>query len=335
MDKVIDKINYELTGKFTKKKMANNDLIRSYNRLGMKEKAKRVCLCGSDISYRIPQNGSEDPKLYHANFCKDRLCALCAWRRSMKIFGQVSKIMDKIEGKYEYIFITLTVLNCSSEDLPKQIEILQKGFKEIMRSSQMKAIKGYFKSLEITHDHKKIKSRVYHPHIHAICAVNKSYFHSRDYISHKKLTEIWREKCKLDYDPSVKIKKVVPKNDKKDPELKSIKGAVCETAKYTIKPGDITRGSYDEIDRAVLTYSNALRSKRICSFGGIFKEVAAELKLDDMIDGDLINTDNEQIRRDIANIIVKYKWQIGIGYQYETEYILEEEKGRDYQTTCE
>ncbi|HAT4163561.1 TPA: protein rep [Clostridium perfringens] len=92
------------------KKLNNLELAESYKRLGLK-KAYRVKECGTLLSFK--RIDEELKKLFKANFCKDRLCPMCTWRRSMKIFGQVSKVMDRaLEDKeYRFLFLKLTVKN--------------------------------------------------------------------------------------------------------------------------------------------------------------------------------------------------------------------------------
>lgn len=60
------------------------------------------------------------------------------------------------------------------------------------------------------------------------------------------------------------------------------------------------------------TLDRALHRKRLTGFGFIFKEVHKELNLDDTEEGDLTNTDNEDLRKDLTNIILRYQWNIGI-----------------------
>ena len=80
----------------------------------------------------------------------------------------------------------------------------------------------------------------------------------------------------------------------------------------------------DEIDNAVFYLSRALSGRRLCSFTGVFKKVAAELKLDDLNDGDLVNTDNEKLRADVQHILIYYKWNVGFGYE-RTQVVYEKE----------
>ena len=106
------------------KKLKTIDLAKSYRRLSLnvnpmfENKAFRVRDCGTYLEYKKFIDTGEK-KLHQANFCKVRLCPMCAWRRSLKIFGQVSIVMDHVEENYnyKYIFLTLTVKNCYGEDL--------------------------------------------------------------------------------------------------------------------------------------------------------------------------------------------------------------------------
>lgn len=319
-------IEEEINGKFLDKRMNNTALIESFIRLKRFRQAEQVSWCGTQLEFKAPADQSEAPKLFKANFCKNRLCSMCTWRRSMKIFGQVSQVMDVIQSDYEFIFLTLTVRNCSAAMLPATIDQLQEGFNRLMKTAPIrKAFKGYFKALEITHHPEYLRDVEYHPHLHLIVAVNKSYFTSRDYVSQAKLIGLWQSVCALEYTPVVGIQKIRQADIQKN-EI-SLKKAVCEVAKYSIKNSEVTRGSFDEIDRTVETYITALASRRLCSFGGIFKKTAKALKLDDLTEGDLVRTDIEHVRSDVAYMIIGYKWQIGYGYV--REFIKEENKNDD------
>lgn len=323
-------VETELNDKFTDHKMNNNALVESYKRLGMEERASKVFWCGSQLDFKLPEDYSATPKLFRANFCKDRLCNMCSWRRTLKIFGQVSQIMEKlVADQYEFLFVTLTIRNCSASELKQQLDKLQYGFHLFHKQKCVRvAFRGCFKAFEITRHPEHFKSIEYHPHLHLIIAVKKSYFKGQDYIKHSDLIEIWQNACGLDYRPQVDIRKIKP--EKSDDGI-TLAGAVAEVAKYTVKSADVLRGTDAEIDRAVLTLTEALSSRRLCSFTGVFKKAARELKLDDLTDGDLINTDNEQLRSDIAYLIVTYQWQIGYGYQLTHVRYAEKENDHDCQ----
>lgn len=318
-------IEEELYKDFQGHKEYDLELANVYDRLGMSEKAFRVRLCGTDLKFRIPEDFSETPKLYRANFCKDRLCSMCGWRRSKKIFSQVSKVMDKLEPDYAFIFITLTVRSCSAGELKKTIDLLMYGFKKFALIRSIKrAFKGYFKTLEITRHPEHFRSIEYHPHLHCVFAVRKGYFKGKDYIKQDELIDYWRQACGLNYDPVVDIRKVKPKIED-DGEI-NLKAAVCEVAKYSVKTADVLDGTQRMQEDAVLTLVDSLSSRRLCSFGGVFKKAAQELKLDDLLDGDLVLTDGDKLRKDIGYLLVTYQWRAGFGYERAYVTKLEEEK---------
>lgn len=291
------------------KKMGSQKLADSYYRLGNYKKAKLVRFCGSTLLYKInPETGTK--KLYSADFCKVRLCPMCSWRRSLKIFSQVSKIMDVLcmSKKYNFIFLTLTVKNCSGEELSNEIDKLFYGFNKFTKKTAfVKAINGWFRALEITHNtNKNSKSYdTYHPHFHMILQVNPSYFKSKYYLKHKDWQKMWHDVMGLDYVPQVYVEKANAKN---------LSGAVAELAKYTVKDKDyIIKNDISLTDNSVKTLDAALRSRRLCAFGGMMKKVHQELKFDDSENGDLIHVEDEKVEReDLASVLVMYRWHIGV-----------------------
>ncbi len=292
------------------RKESTLDLAASYKRIGS-NKFYRVLDCSTFLEFRLTV--ANDLKLTNANFCKVRLCPMCSWRRSLKIFGQVSRVMDYVEEcyNYRYIFLTLTVKNCYSEDLRDTLDLMTKAFNKMnQRRAFKQAIKGYFRSLEITYNKDDDN---YHPHFHIILAVNKNYFtDDKIYLSQKKWTNLWKSCLKVDYTPIVHVKRI------KEDDKKGFGKAVAETAKYTVKADDFLirdeKGNIQEnlTDEVVETLDHALHRKRLTAFGFIFKEIHKKLNLDDAEDGDLTNTDNEEIREDLTNIILRYQWNIGI-----------------------
>lgn len=262
---------------------------------------------------------------------------MCSWRRSLKVFGQVSKIMDYVEEchNYRYIFLTLTVKNCYGEDLKDTLDLMTSAFNKMNQRKPFKrAVKGYFRSLEVTYNSERFITQemyykkpqyfkslgleigdnnpsfdTYHPHFHMILAVNDSYFNDpKYYLSQESWTNLWKSSLKVDYAPIVDVRR-----------LKKNKGKeVAEVAKYTVKPddylikndnGDVEK---DITDGVVKTLDNALHRKRLIAFGFIFKDIHKELNLDDAEDGNLVDTENDELREDLTDTILRYQWNIGI-----------------------
>lgn len=133
-------------------------------------------------------------------------------------------------------------------------------------------------------------------------AVNKSYFTSRDYLSHDKWRDYWKKAARLNYDPQVDVRRV--KADKVD-------GVCAEVAKYAVKVSDVV--CFDDWDLTVdtvATLDRALDKRRFISFGGVFKEIHKQLNLDDVEQGDLVH-ENDTDLPDVSKDTVLYAWNTG------------------------
>ena len=299
------------------KKLKTIELAESYRRLGNK-KYYRIKDCGTYLEYRRYLE-TQELRLNRSNFCKVRLCPMCSWRRSLKIFGQTSKVMNRAleEKEYRFLFLTLTCKNVDGEYLSNQIDELFKAFTKMTRRKIFKqSVKGWFRALEVTHNLDKNSNNydTYHPHFHMVLMVNKNYFtDNKIYISHEKWAELWKSCMEVDYEPLVNIKTF--KSGTKEETEKS----VAEVAKYTVKDDDLIikdeNGQVDEelTDDAVFILDKALANRRLVAFGGKLRDIQKELKLDDLEKGDLVLTDNEddELREDLDYMIESYHWKVG------------------------
>lgn len=321
------------------KKLNSLELSGSYDRLKLQNKFLEVKRCGETLVFKQFADGTK--KLDNVYFCKKRLCSICAWRRELKIFSQVSQIINSVnsENTYKFLFLTLTCKNIPSNKLSGEIDNLIKSFERIFRRSTVKnSIKGWFRALEITHDvnrkitkemyygckEKHLKSRkkyydslnlkvgddnpnfdMYHPHFHVILVVNKSYFTDKDYyISQEKWTSLWQESLRCDYVPRVHIEAFKNKNNK----------GIAEAAKYTVKDSDyLVKNDPDLTDETVITLDIALHHRRLVAFGGILKDEHKRLKLEDLNnkDIDLIHVDGEEILDELNFVMERYQWNVG------------------------
>ena len=318
-------IEKELFKKFAPKKQEGEPLVMAYYRLGYEEKAKRVADCATMLEFArygglqegaggLPCGGvpctGDSFKLHRANFCRDRLCPMCSWRRSYKIFGQVSQIMDLIADKYEFLFLTLTVPNCTADELISTLNNMAKGWIKLARHKRFKAVvKGFFKALEITYNQ---IADTYHPHFHVVLAVPKSYFNSRDYIQRDEWLSMWQKAMNDSSITQVDIRKAKDKHKEKTGKTAAEKlaSAVAEIAKYAVKSSDYLFEDEELTDKVVSVLVPALADRRLCSFGGCFAEAHKQLKLDDTENGDLIHIDG-QLRSDVALQIYRYGWSCG------------------------
>lgn len=266
-------------------------------------KAVRLRNCASFLDYHVCENGKK--RLVNANFCRVRLCPMCVWRRTLKIFSQTSAIMDVINNEfgYEYIFLTLTMKNCEPDDLSEAIDMMMNSWNKFSKYKAFKqAIKGFYRGFEVTHnlDPNSKDYDTFHPHFHCVLAVNKSYFKSRDYLSQEKWTNLWAKALGVTYHPVVHVKKI-----KGNTAL-----AVAEVAKYAVKDGDYIIPDDEQMTlKTVELLDRVLAKRRFVSFGGIFKDVHKRLNLDDPEDGDLIMS---RYTPDLPDYkLITYVWHSG------------------------
>ena len=221
----------------------------------------RMLQCGTFIG--LDNNG----KIGAANFCKNRICPVCNYRKSSNAWGKIYKAVLSHKDKYKYILITLTVRNCSPENLVNTIDDMMFSFKRITnRKTWKNSIKGFVRGLEITFN---ADENTFHPHIHVLCAVPDDYFFNSDlYINAELLTAWWQQSARLDYRPDTDIRAV---ND--------TKSGVAEVAKYALKMSDILASSQIDKNRltALKTLYKAVFGRRLSSTAGVFRNV----KLDD------------------------------------------------------
>lgn len=289
------------------------------------DKARKLQACGTWLQYVADRNSGR-LTLGGANFCRLRLCPVCQWRRSLKLYGQMRKVIEHLGADYLYIFWTGTIKNCCGAELSSTITHLLEGFKCMAKMPHFKkACKGYFRALEVT---RNVGDGSFHPHIHAIFAVRRSYFTSRDYLAQAEWSQLWLKalnecagRCgfsKLDYAPLVNVKRVKARGGKSaeyDGGAVDTIAAICETAKYCVKSEDII--CYDDWDLTVdtlKTLDSALSGRRLISMGGAIRQAHHDLNLSavDSDDADLldIGTDESIANPENANSLL-YVWHSG------------------------
>lgn len=235
------------------------------------------------------ENGRK--KLVDANFCRIRMCPMCNWRKSLKMFSQVSEITDAILNEkptVRFIFLTLTIKNPKADELKETLDKMNEGFKWLVQKSKTfspaKALKqnllGYLKSTEITFNSKQ---NTYHPHFHVLLEVKPSYF-GKGYVKQSEYVQMWKQALKLDYDPQVDIRIIRNASSR----------VIAEMSKYPTKVADLLKlkNESQAVD-ALIVLHNAMKNRRLVTFGGDFKDIRRRLKLDDIEDGSLIHTETK------------------------------------------
>ena len=184
-----------------------------------------------------------------------------------------------------------------------------------------RSVKGWFRAIEITRGDGIRKADMgYHPHIHAILAVEPDYFsrasrQSGKYLNQSDLIERWQKALRVDYRPSVRIQTTRGKAGEGKALAAAGGKAALESAKYAVKDEDYIDPKLPEEQAIeILTdYTHALRRRRLTAFGGWMKEAAKKLDAEDLEDGDLIHVDEDSIREDLIEMIVGFNWHFGAG----------------------
>ena len=308
----LDAVLGELENKFTPKKTTALLLADSYNRIGFGSRSGRVRDCGTWLQFaHTLTDGVLSPEghLYKANFCRDRLCPLCAWRRSYKIFGQVSQIMNIVQDNYKFLFLTLTVPSCRGSELPKLLDSMFLGFRKFTRYKRIKGVvKGFFRALEVTRNG---KTGLYHPHFHVILAVSSDYLNSRYYIKRDDWLDFWKKAMQDNTITQVDIRVARPKVRRSGAHV-PLGAVVAEIAKYSVKSSDyIIEKNLELTDEIVSTVMGSLSHRRLVAFGGCFMDAFRSLGLDDPEDGDLVHLDNIPISDTVQTLIFQYHWGVG------------------------
>ena len=253
-----------------------------------------IRFCASFISAAITESG--ETKIINSNFCRERLCAVCAWRRQSKFIATTYPALNYLTEKgNKFIMATFTLRNCKEEDLSKTIDKLLEGYHRLLKYKRMEFVKGYIRSLEITYNRNR---NDYHPHIHAIFVVSGDYFRSNSYIAAEELSLLWKKATKSDYIPKIDIRRVVNRNGK----------IPCiEAMKYCYKPQwGLTGHQY-------LVYAQNLKGRRIITFGGELKALR-KIDFDNLCDD--INTKSSPVA---YAFLLKFNASGGI-YELEKEY---------------
>lgn len=281
----------------------------------LKKRADRMHRCSDYLVFGDvvnPETGEVVRKLQAAEFCRDRLCPMCQWRKSLVTFAQVSEIMDWVDahhtGEFIPIFLTLTMKNVPSAEaeLGSAITAILQSWSRMMNSKHKRkpwrVVAGWFRALEVTYNK---DANTWHPHIHAVLLVPADYFTNPDeYIDHDAWVAEWRWALKADYDPSVDVRTV--KGDRAH--------AVAEVSKYAVKPGDwLDSEDNAGTDGRVLLLATELKGRRLTAFGGVMKEARAALKQEDAETADLVHTgEDAEVRGDLLVALDRFEWQVGV-----------------------
>ena len=287
MDYKTKKIKNQVFQKYVQKKVSSKNLERIQN-------------CGSFLLFHTDER-KEKKKLIHANNCENRFCPMCAYKKSRKDAMKISVMLKYLENKFQFLFLTLTSPNVTSDNLEDEIKEYNSSFKRLSELKLFKnAVLGYVRKLEITYNN---ETKTYHPHFHVLLAVKKNYF-SNNYIKRDTWLEMWQKAKRDESITQVDVRKL------------DMKKGVAEIAKYSSKDSDylISQEIFDVMYKA-------LKGRQIITYNGVFKDSAKLYKK-----GDLDYLKDIDLTEYVYRIL--YQWGQGDYVQREIRELTDEEKER-------
>jgi plasmid rolling circle replication initiator protein Rep len=263
-----------------------------------KKELERFSECATYLRYAIFKNdGGLQKRLIHANFCRNRWCSVCNWRRALKYRHILNKRIKKIisERKVKFIFVTFTIKNTYFKNIDRDLRLLLNGFNRLMNYKVIKqnpSILGYVRSLEFTIQ--KDNLEYINLHIHTLFVVTPGYFDTRKnyYLNHRDWTYWWQRALKISYTPIVDVR-LVKKRKKSKYNAEEL--AVFEVIKYILKDTDLLKLQKAKRVDIFKELYDSMKNVRNLAFGGILapknfeKDEEKEEDLVKIGDEDLIN----------------------------------------------
>lgn len=247
------------------------------------------CSCRLLFAFQVDDAGLCKLKLQAAKFCRVRLCPVCQDRRSMMWRGKTFRILPKVLEEYpkaRFIFLTLTVKNCSLNELRSKLDWMHKSWGKLVKRKEFSAVQGWIRSVEVTRG----QDDTAHPHYHCLFMVQEGYF-KRGYISQERWSTIWQECLGVEYNPIVDVRTVKPKRGiPEDEQQLAVMAAIVETIKYSSKPSDVLNGAQNSMTNQdwLVGLTKQLHRTRAIATGGVLKSY---LKLLEEDPEDLIHVD--------------------------------------------
>ena len=281
------------------------DIVRdAYFLQGYLSYAQRISECSQWLDFLLSSSDEQSIllKLKSAKFCRIRHCPICQWRRALKWRARFFEVLPGFlenQPTVRFIFLTLTIRNCSLEELRLTVKEMNKAWRKLTQRKQFPAL-GWLKSLEVT----KSEDLTAHPHFHCLLVVDSSYF-IRSYISQSLWQQWWGKSLKIDYDPIVNIKRVKPKTIT-DEDPTGLMVAVCETLKYSVKPGDLIDDS-----EWLIGLTQQMHKLRAINVGGILKPYLSDLEVEKDTD-DLVHVDSKLDIEEKEGAECRFNWNNSI-----------------------
>lgn len=274
---------------------------------GWSNRAALCRSCGNYLKFGVLRAGGV--KLVDANFCRQRLCPQCSYRRSLRAYSQISRCINWVTDRnpgLQFAFLTLTVRNVEGLELSAALSTMAGAYNRFLANKAVASrIAGAIRTTEVTVS----KDNTYHPHYHLILALPDSYYQVGTYWTTEQWAKAWKTSGGYNYTPITHIQAIHGQDE-----------AVKETAKYSVKPADLLSGPPDLIDERVFMLQRGLYRKRLLSFSGVFGDACRALRI---VAEEHDSLTDDITRDDVFVAFVTYNWGIDVGnYQIVKEEVV-------------
>jgi plasmid rolling circle replication initiator protein Rep len=244
--------------------------------------AERVASCAQVLEFaRDPLiSGKSQLKLKSVWFCRVRHCPVCQWRRSLMWQVRVYQALPLLIRDFpetRFLFLTLTVKNCSITQLRSTLGNMAKAWKRMNELQVWPAI-GWVRSVEVTCSRRDGGA---HPHYHCLLMVPPTYFKG-DYLEQRDWAALWQQSLRVEDRPVVDVRVVRPErrlsSGRVVPASWNIWGAVVEILKYAVKPSDMVRDP-----EWFLQLVDEVHKTRAVAIGGVLKRYIRKYEKEDFI----------------------------------------------------
>jgi len=309
---------------FLVKKYNSFVVFELYQYFAKKSKLHRLADCGTYLGFDLYKHISKEEyqkRLSSANFCRDRFCEMCNWRRARKYAIENHKLLKYIQSqeKVRYIFATFTIKNPRVEELRDYVRLFNRAWQRMTQTKRWRnSILGYIKAIEIPFQ--KTDKDYINLHSHCLLIVSSIYFDKKYdlYIKQSEFQEMWQNALRVDYSPSVDIR--IIKSNKNRDEDDEIASVVAETTKYPLKSIDLHGIDWQKFK--ILT--EQVKNMRFLSFGGIAKEYRKVIFGDEEFDDSDLIGDYDELDLSVWEKIGRLWYSLDVGKYKLAKFEMEE-----------
>jgi plasmid rolling circle replication initiator protein Rep len=199
------------------------------------KRALRMYQCGGFLVFEKVQHLETSEarlRLNKANFCKNRYCPVCQWRRALKWVARFMEILPSVVQEHPsspLLFLTLTARHRPVEEFRQTLQDMNKAWNRLRLRKEFARVVGWVRTTEVTYG----KDGNPHPHFHCLLMVKPSYFSGKNYLTRDDWREAWRGAMRDPLIVGVDIRRC------KGEPIK----AANEVFKYSVKPADLMQGA--------------------------------------------------------------------------------------------